>query len=139
MKEKALPGCSIQLVAVPSEIWQAIHYVNVIVTVISLGLACSRMCYYPNSYSTYDQFGKREILRYHLSYGYYKDLDGLSLLPITGGTLQVLIPTLVYRECTSVLLNVLAPSFPTFTTCWWTYQMMKTFRISSGGCNTAAN
>ena len=86
MKEIVLPGCGIKLVTVPSEIWQAIHYVNIIVTVLSPGIARSKLRSNPNSYLGIDQDGKREILRYCLSDGCYSDLNGLSLLPLADGT-----------------------------------------------------
>ena len=84
--KKVLSSCGVQLVTIPTVMWQAIGFAKVGLTEVSPRLARFNMRSHPNSYTSVDQYGKRVILSYCLSDNCYSDLSGLNLLPLANGT-----------------------------------------------------
>ena len=83
---KVLFSCGIQLVNIPSVVWQAIQFTGVCIKTMSPKLTRSQMRTFPESYSSINPPGKRDILMYCLLDNSYKDLKGLNLLPLANGT-----------------------------------------------------
>ena len=83
--KRVLINCKIQLVSVPSVVWQAIQLVGVAVCEVSPAFFRSKMRSFPGSYSGLDQFQKREVLAYCVLDNRYDDLRGLCLLPLASG------------------------------------------------------
>ena len=84
--KKVLSSCGVQLVTIPAVVWRAIRFAKVGLTEVSPRLARSNIRSHPNSYTSVDQYGKRELLTYCLSDNCYSDLSGLNVLPLANGT-----------------------------------------------------
>ena len=84
--KRVLSSCGVQLATIPAIIWGAIQFARLAITEVSPQLARSSLRSYPHSYSSIDQYGRRELLTYCLSDNCYSDLSGLNLLPLSNGT-----------------------------------------------------
>ena len=84
--KRVLSSCGVQLATIPARMWRAIQFARLAITEVSPRLARSNLRSYPHSYSSVDQYGKRELLTYCLSDNCYSDLSGLNLLPLADGT-----------------------------------------------------
>ena len=79
---QALSNCGVKLATIPSNIWAAIRHNRVGITEVNPQFTRAKLRSYPQSYTSIDPIGKRELLRYCLSDRYYQDLSGLYLLPL---------------------------------------------------------
>ena len=83
---RALSNCGVKLATIPSNIWEAVRHNSVGVTEVNPQLTRAKLRSYPQSYTSIDPIGKRELLRYCLSDRCYQDISGLYLLPLANNS-----------------------------------------------------
>ena len=82
----ALSQCEVKLVDIPLSIWSALSHSRTRVSEVSPKFAREQLNKHVESYCYIDEIGKLELLRYCLSDKQYRELPGLSLLPLADHT-----------------------------------------------------
>ena len=112
---KVLSACGENVVTVPPNVWDALSFMDVSVTIITPRETRSKIRQRSDSYNLCSHVQKLELLQYCLSDNAFDDLSGIALLPLADGTFTTFLgsnysaPTATVYLCSSKCPCYLTP------------------------------